>query len=47
MQKRLHLIRRDALTSVSQAATNIGFTKEAFERALFIAARSLGLVKRR
>lgn len=46
MQKRLPMIRRDALSSVSQAAINVGFRQEEFKVALFRAARSLGLVKR-
>lgn len=44
--KRLPLIRRDALSTVSHASINIGFEQKEFTAALFRAARSLGLVKR-
>lgn len=44
--KRLPMIRREALSSVSQAAINVDFEQKEFTAALFKAARSLGLVKR-
>lgn len=39
------MIRRDALSSVSHAAINVGFEQKEFKTAIFKAARSLGLVK--
>lgn len=39
------MIRRDALSSASYAAINVGFSQKEFTAALFRAARALGLVK--